>query len=804
MDLLKRNFIQSIVNDLSKLNGTEFEYLCKIILQLILGTKVTLRGHNLYAKPVGYSVDLITNNFQIVGQCGTDSDYFDGLSTENEEKNNSSKPIKDIEAVVKNSPQARLIYLFTNVYATGGKLSILDKAIKIRKFTHDIEILDSERIAETIYNNIEHTALLEEVMEYLPTAEAIFRLFPQTGKLPNFRNFYYIRNEEESIKLLLMQQQVIQLYGISGIGKTELAIKVSQDLSKQFDTVIWLDGDSNRNFNIDSVKIDKFNKKVNLAYAISSYRTLVIIDNCVEDPIRIVNIFGQTSRPEGRLIITAVERVLPINQAIHVGELTFYTARNVLNEVGILGDTEVNTIIKAVGGFPLALQLIKSLLKNSEYTVYELITELENLPDMIDVERMQRIAERVLGKHLKRFETEFALISYLNSTTFSNIIFAERFNKIALKNLQTIAVISSQSGNVSYLHKIVLESIKKIVDVSKYRKSFDNSIEGFLDKENNIKSSEYFSFVVTHRQLLEQLYNNTSTNEILRKNILYAQIQSVDTTTHKQALIKEIDLFDLSGSSRIDVLLAIENCELTLMEINRKTDKQNYETVAYQSIERLSQLSLHQSDHAMDHLVQHHIGKVLFWIGKTLEAKQIFKKLLASDPNADHSRLQLARILLKEKDTNAAIEHLDIALTNRSSTSSLAVTLALYETLGNQSLSDLRKKYIDNKILQFMSLFGQTLDLSFDYPIKVLSKLANHLSFNHPQEFSYLCTNLPTPDNANNNASLMESFANIQFAYYKCLKYGIFENKETKMSSAQNLSERYYIEMGLDSRLVPL
>ena len=66
MDLLKRNFIQNTVSDLSKLNGTEFEYLCKAILQLILGVKVSLRGHNLYAKPVGYSVDLIINNFEIV------------------------------------------------------------------------------------------------------------------------------------------------------------------------------------------------------------------------------------------------------------------------------------------------------------------------------------------------------------------------------------------------------------------------------------------------------------------------------------------------------------------------------------------------------------------------------------------------------------------------------------------------------------------------------------------------------------------------------------------------------------------
>ena len=235
------------------------------------------------------------------------------------------------------------------------------------------------------------------------------------------------------------------------------------------------------------------------------------------------------------------------------------------------------------------------------------------------------------------------------------------------------------------------------------------------------------------------------------------------------------------------------------MAIDRKIDKQNYEIIAQQSLETLKQLYALQSDSPTSHLIEHHIAKILFWIGRTIEAKQIFKKLIASDPSADHSRLQLARILLKEENKTAAIEHLDIALSNLSNSSSLAVTLALYETLGNQLLIDLRRKYIDNQILQFMSLFDQTLNSSFDYPIKVLSKLANHLSFNYPEQFSYLCMNLPTPDNVSRNPSLMEAFANIQFAYYKCLKYSNFDDKDEKMSSARNLGERYYLEMGLDT-----
>ena len=117
---LHNHFIDAIVEELPRLNGTDFEYLCRSLMEVLTDSEIILKGHNLYMKPVGYSVDLIKDS-KTVGQCGTDERYF-----------TDGKPLSDIEGCIANSPGCRNIYLFGNKRATGGDFQALQRDIKIR------------------------------------------------------------------------------------------------------------------------------------------------------------------------------------------------------------------------------------------------------------------------------------------------------------------------------------------------------------------------------------------------------------------------------------------------------------------------------------------------------------------------------------------------------------------------------------------------------------------------------------------------------------------------------------------------
>ena len=112
---LHQHFVKAVVKDLEMLNGTAFEYMCQPLMEMLTDSEVILKGHNLYMKPVGYSVDLI-KDAKTVGQCGTDEKYF-----------TDGKPLSDIEGCIKNSPGCKHIYLFGNKRATGGEYQAVQR-----------------------------------------------------------------------------------------------------------------------------------------------------------------------------------------------------------------------------------------------------------------------------------------------------------------------------------------------------------------------------------------------------------------------------------------------------------------------------------------------------------------------------------------------------------------------------------------------------------------------------------------------------------------------------------------------------
>lgn len=54
---MHNHFVDAIVEELARLNGTDFEYLCSSVMEILTDSEIILKGHNLYMKPVGYSVD---------------------------------------------------------------------------------------------------------------------------------------------------------------------------------------------------------------------------------------------------------------------------------------------------------------------------------------------------------------------------------------------------------------------------------------------------------------------------------------------------------------------------------------------------------------------------------------------------------------------------------------------------------------------------------------------------------------------------------------------------------------------------
>jgi len=76
--LLRQNYIQRVVADLSGISGATFERVGYVIADRIAApNKLWHRGTNLQGAPIGYTVDTFSENGEWIAEYSSEAGYFD-------------------------------------------------------------------------------------------------------------------------------------------------------------------------------------------------------------------------------------------------------------------------------------------------------------------------------------------------------------------------------------------------------------------------------------------------------------------------------------------------------------------------------------------------------------------------------------------------------------------------------------------------------------------------------------------------------------------------------------------------------
>jgi hypothetical protein len=795
-EFLKRCLIEKVVENLNILNGTEFEYFSLIVMKVLIGGEIIHKGHNLYAKPVKSTVDLYDENYEIIGQAGTDTNYFENLS----------KPLHDVERATVLSPLCNTIYLFSNRYCSGSQYNNLNQEIKQKPYTQGktVNVYDSSRISEFLVQNLLNTKVQELIAHYLPVAYEIYKVMPNTGNIPICKGFYYKREEEDDIVEKLSRLDVIQLYGLSGIGKTELSISVANHLKTTFDTVIWLSTDvvENSNLNFQSARILKFDSPVNLVNILGKYKVLVICDNLNNDIERIVKEFRDNNANESKLLITSLQKNLADENSKEISLVSSEIAAQILNQCQQKPEQHhIDIVLEKVKGYPLMLDLIKHSVEVGDFNWDEMVGELSNLHQICDGEN-QKICKRILGKFQSNFEKELGLIKFVNNTKIHKNFMEAALSKIGVRNLEKRSLIGSLDGQYYVIHKLIFDSIVEIVNFTPYLSQYQDSVVRYLQDHNRIKDMSYYAFIFNHKDVLVRTYNVLDYSDKKKLLMLYALINTTDYWADSDNLLIEIGKFQLGNENYYDVAVFIEDVEIKLTKI-KANNPMEYEAEIERSIQQLNEIM--QSNNKkkdVNWLLNHHIGKLYFWKNDQANAIKYLETALSIDEKSVSTRLQLARVLLKERRTiQLAKDQIKYVMDRKGEKEvQLTILLSFYELLGKRELKEEREAYIINDNDTFFSIIQMSLYSGFDQPFRVIQSLASGLAYECPECFRTICEQMPFPDNLTSNEKLRFAYAQIQASYYKLLKYQVgTEQKNEKMVEIYNLSEQYFLKSQLDN-----
>lgn len=783
MSRLREHFINSFATEISNLNGTDFEYLCKPIFSIITKQKALHKGHNLDTKPVGYTADFISNDLKFFGQCGTDLDYFEKLD----------KPIHDIERSLVNHKKCKKILLFANRRASGGQLSKLQIEIIAKWQNLAFEIYDSEKIANTVIDNISSSSKVEEILNYLPKTFEYYKILPQTNKLPSFKNEYHSRIEESELIDELEKKRIIQVYGISGIGKSELSICIGEQLKDDFDSVIWIDGDelTQDNLSLASVQISKFQNKLNLEFFLQEFKVLLIVDNLNSNVQKFVELFNSINEKESKCIITSLQRDLSDSDSFALSYIDDQVAKEILLNTSIIPTPEqVDIILQEIKGYPLVLNLIKSSIEVDEFTWEDILNEIDSLKDFTD-SKNQKLSKRIIGKFLESFQNELQWLSILNSKKLSRHFLLKTIGKNGVIELEKRSLIHIRDLHFFDIHQLILDSI--ISEICAIDKTvIDAGLKKYLLENNEIKSIGFFKFMLTHNDFVTETYIRLAFDSDLKKIILYALIQATDSFTSPEWFLKELKSIEFNiNEDYYDLLLFIELAEIELYQLAKKSDE--YKLECKRIIDDLSPLLDITELKTKRIVLLHHLGKFHMKNKDSINAEKNFKEVINLDGEANYCRLQLARLYANQKEIDKCEQEINTVLGQKIDLSqqSLAILLSFYELLSNSDLGDLRKKYIDNDLDNFISLILSSIDSSFEQTYKVIEGLSGHLSYMLKDTYTEICDILPFPSNINNNRSLRLVFAKIKLKQYSLLKYSD-DPDEDKMSTVLNTALKYF------------
>jgi hypothetical protein len=393
----------------------------------------------------------------VVGEYGTGDDYF---------RKPFTKIQNDVQHALELAPLVKRIYLMSNQPCRNIDLPLAQQAAAQAAATLGEEatpVWSQREIATELYQRF-----------VVPGKEAVTTLaahLPEFARLLDEESYEfaiprlsadYVRDEKnfEALSSALEVQDVVQLAGVSGAGKTMLAADWARHFRETKTSVIWLHRDElPAAYNLRGVRAERFGVRLNLATRLSQPRTLLIVDDFRGNLTDLIAAWREHVGAYGRLLLTC-QAATSLAHSVKVFGVAKDTARRVLPQP--LTDAAFERLYKACGGVPRALTLCRSLVACGVIANPDaLVDVVEDLP-LGDVGDSMLLWQVLLERHLPAVSRELALLRWFGSQRLDDTFLVETIGPVGVAKLHERALLQSEGSTVWKVHDLVWQSLRHL------------------------------------------------------------------------------------------------------------------------------------------------------------------------------------------------------------------------------------------------------------------------------------------------------------------------------------------------------
>ena len=479
--------------------GPQFELFGQKVANYLIDEPLTHRGLNAQGHPVGNTIDSYSANGEIAAEYSAEQKYFE-------------KPFKkltgDFQHVRANHPQAKQIFL-VSAQECGPKLGTRLTNIRAwfeKRAGITIEVYDSRRIAEFI------------VDELLLNDEAVESLSPLLGPLERVRNEYAVTNlvpaQSDSyvrqgaiiddISDRIRKDRVSAIAGVSGSGKSETAVAVATDLAAEFEIVIWVVAtDLKALSELKGLDVERRGRRVNVDTLLKERSCLLVLDD-----LRIalsVAQLKQHTAPKSAILVT---RQTAMDGDYRIPDLNEVDARSILQKAIATPcpDYVLDKVRETAGGHPLTLRLMNAGVRESSWE--DLFADCDAIGEYQDDKRLQRLADRLLGRLRPSLERELALFLWCHSDRVDRSFARRTIAPVGIRKLESSCMVSADRQDVVRLHEVVWAALRASgIPTHRYESGFAECIEEHIEHLAfaHGEALNFLNFCQLHQQQLQQM-----------------------------------------------------------------------------------------------------------------------------------------------------------------------------------------------------------------------------------------------------------------------------------------------------------